>query len=478
VYGFGGGRLALLDERLVRAALAWAKLGQFLLVRLLVVVPGGVQHGPPGLDDSHAAGAEGHPVRLPQGGCHLLHAGRVEGGDQSGDDRLVDVLLRRRQGSRPLPGREDRVVVPHLRVVDEATGESEGPQVQPGDLVGLERPQSFQEGGELLFHVAGQVARVGARVGDQLGLVEGLGCLEGGVGRQAVPPVHVPLQLRQVVELRRQLTLLLAIDGPDHEGVALHPVEDRAGGLLLRKPVPGGLERDLAVERQEFPERLGLERTDLIVAPDDHRQHRGLHPTDTPEEASGVPVADGVVAGRVEPHDPVGLAAAAGCGVERVVVGKRPQAPKGVADGTRGQGVEPEPPGRLGSHPGQFQDVAEDQLAFPAGVRGADQLIGGAEEALDDGELLAGTLLIEKLELEAVRDEGQRGQRPLLQGRVVILGFLERDQVAQRPGHLIALTLEVAVTSGAGPKEGGEFAGDRRFLGEHDSHDTSMVTGE
>ena len=105
-----------------------------------------------------------------------------------------------------------------------------------------------------------------------------------------------------------------------------------------------------------------------------------------------------LVPGRVEPHDPVGLAAAAGCGVERVVVGKRPQAPKGVADGTRGQGVEPQPPGRLGCRAGQLQDVAEDQLAFPAGVRGADQLIGGAEEMLDDGELLAGAFLIQKLE--------------------------------------------------------------------------------
>ena len=141
----------------------------------------------------------------------------------------------------------------------------------------------------------------------------------------------------------------------------------------MREAVAGELERDLAVEGQEFPERLGLEGADLVVAPDDQGQHRRLHPADAPEQAAGVAVADGVVAGGVQADDPVGLAAAAGGGVQRVVVGQRPQAAEGVADGRRGQRVEPQPPGRLAGRPGQLQDVAEDQLALAAGVRGADR---------------------------------------------------------------------------------------------------------
>ena len=121
---------------------------------------------------------------------------------------------------------------------------------------------------------------------------------------------------------------------------------------------------------------------------------------------------------------------------------------------------------------GQLQDVAEDQLALAAGVGGADQLVGGAEQALDDRELLAGPLLVDELEPEPLGHEGQRLQRPLLQGRVVVLRLLQGDEVPQGPGHLVAPALEVPVVPLRGAEEGGELAGDRRLLGEHDSHAT------
>ena len=62
-------------------------------------------------------------------------------------------------------------------------------------------------------------------------------------------------------------------------------------------------------------------------------------------------MADGVVAGRVQADDPVGLAAAAGRGVEGVVVGQRPEAGEGVADGRLGQRAEPEPLAGLPAQP-------------------------------------------------------------------------------------------------------------------------------
>ena len=52
---------------------------------------------------------------------------------------------------------------------------------------------------------------------------------------------------------------------------------------------------------------------------DDHGQHRGLDPADAPEQAPGS-VADGVVAGRVQADDPVGLVAAPCSSIEVVVV--------------------------------------------------------------------------------------------------------------------------------------------------------------
>jgi hypothetical protein len=46
----------------------------------------------------------------------------------------------------------------HLRVVDNAAGEGQVPQIQPGDLVRLEGPEFFQDAGDLPLQVARQVA--------------------------------------------------------------------------------------------------------------------------------------------------------------------------------------------------------------------------------------------------------------------------------------------------------------------------------
>src|SRR5262249_6967163 len=122
-----------------------------------------------------------------------------------------------------------------------------------------------------------------------------------------------------------------------------------------------------------------------------------------------------------------------------------------------------------------LQDVAEDELALAAGVRGADQFVRRAEQALDGGELLAGALLFDELDPEVLGHNGERFQRPAPERRVVVLGLLEHGEVAQRPGHLVAPALEVTVVTGAGPEEGAEFAGDRRFLCEHDVHGASAL---
>jgi hypothetical protein len=251
--------------------------------------------------------------------------------------------------------------------------------------------------------------------------------------------------------------------------VPLHPPQQRPGVLLLREALAGELERDLAVAGQQLPEGLGLEGADLVVAADDHREHRRLHPADAPEDPAGA-VADGVVTRRVQADDPVGLAAAARRRVQRVVVGKRTQAAEGIPDRGLGQGAQPEPPGWLAGATGEFQDVAEDELALAAGVGGADDLLGRAEQALDDGELLAGALVLDELDLEVLGHDGKRLQRPALERRVVVLRLLQGGEVPQGPGHLVALALEIPIGPGRGAEEGGELTGDRRLLGEHDSH--------
>ena len=188
-------------------------------------------------------------------------------------------------------------------------------------------------------------------------------------------------------------------------------------------------------------------------------------------------MTDGVIPRRVQAHDPVGLAPALRRGVQRVVVRRGPQAAEGVADRALGQGAEPEPTDWLARAASHFQDVAKDQLALAAGIGGADQLVGGAEQPTDDRELLAGPRVLDQLEPEPLGHEGERVQRPALQGRVIVLRLLEGDQVPQGPGHLVAPALEVALAARVGPEDRGDLPGHGRLLGEYDSHGVMATVG-
>src|SRR5262249_11006147 len=93
--GLRRGRLALADGRLVRAALAGAEVGEFLLLLLRVLLPPRVQGRPARLDHSDAPGPERDSVRDPGDARDLLQAGGREGGDQADEDRIVDPLAPR-----------------------------------------------------------------------------------------------------------------------------------------------------------------------------------------------------------------------------------------------------------------------------------------------------------------------------------------------------------------------------------------------
>ena len=68
------------------------------------------------------------------------------------------------------------------------------------------------------------------------------------------------------------------------------------------------------------------------------------------------------------------------------------------------------------------------------------RIVGVPEQASDDGQLLAGPLLVERLEPEALGHERQRAQRPSLQGRVVEVVKVVNDMDA--PAALAEQTLD------------------------------------
>ena len=93
-------------------------------------------------------------------------------------------------------------------------------------------------------------------------------------------------------------------------------------------------------------------------------------------------------------------------------------------------------------------------------IAGSDQLIGGADQAVDSRKLPTGPLSAEGFEPEPLGHKRQGRQRLVPQGRVVVLGLLERDQVAQGPRDLIASALVVTVVPLRGAEEGRQFTGD------------------
>ena len=220
----------------MRAGLADGELGEVLRVLGLLGrrLPG-VEDGPAGLDDADAPGAERDLVRLAEDGRHLADARRVEGGDEAEDDGVVHLLERRAEGAGGLAGGDDGVVVGDLAVVVDPGVGGEAGQVEPADLGRPLLAEVAEDAGHLGLEVAREVARVGPRVRDQLGLVERLRGLERGVGRHPVAAVHLALEVGQVVEQGGPLALGLLVDLGDAEGL----VDGPGRGRPARRPRRG-----------------------------------------------------------------------------------------------------------------------------------------------------------------------------------------------------------------------------------------------
>src|SRR4029453_17484308 len=147
-------------------------------------------------------------------------------------------------------GRDDRVVVADLVVVDDA---AERQQVQRPDVLGglavlVGAPGVAGGGPDLGHHVAGQVARAGARIGQRLVLlVAALGGGEGAPCAEAEAGVGVALQRREVVEERRALLALGLLELGDLAAGAADGLDDRPGLLGALQPRLGaGVEAALA----------------------------------------------------------------------------------------------------------------------------------------------------------------------------------------------------------------------------------------
>ena len=372
-------------------------------------------------------------------------------------------------------GRDDGVVVGHLGVVDDlAQRQLVEPDHEAGG-VGVHRGGGAHASGdrlELGDHVAGQVARVGTRVGQHLVLVvQRLRGRQGPRRREPEAPVGLALQGRQVVEEGGLLGLRLGLEGLDDGGLVVDGLDDRigrcgcrqAGGraLVPHADVPGaGRRRE---RRGDLPVVLGDERLDRQVAIGDQRKRRCLDAAER-QHLAGRAGFGRRGAGGVHADQPVGLAACP-CGLfegdHLLVIA---QVLERVADGPGGHRREPRPFDRLvvrllGSG---LQDELEDQLAFASGVAGVDDDIDvrGGHVLVQRLELLAG-LGVTCLVLELLGHDRQVLVLPLLVALVVLVRVDLLHQVADRePDDGGRALVEVAVLGECAREGRAHVAGD------------------
>ena len=371
------------------------------------------------------------------------------------------------------------MVVADLRVVDEAT--TEGPHTRSGRerraiLVGHGRHHRTEAGGD----VAREVAAVGARVGQQLVvLVERLRGRERLARRQTVQAVHVPLQLGQVVQQRRREAPRLGRDRFHLGAARAHAFDDplrldavgrkppRLGRRLLAAE-PGaavlaavsGLGGETADHLEVV---LGDELADRLLALDEQRQRRCLDATDREELAARQRGGSR----QVHADEPVGAGASVRGIGQRVEVRCRAQRRQAPADGVGRQRRDPQPADRTPAA-GCGVDVAEDELALAARVRGADDLAGLAvtQQPGDHVELVLRLPSDDQGPLG--RQQRQRRDRPALPLGSDLRRLGQLDEVSDGPGDHVAVAAETAVAPFGGAEHARQVAGDGRLLRHHD----------
>ena len=179
-------------------------------------------------------------------------------------------------GPVDVAGGQDGGVSRDLRVVDGQVEPWSGRKVFHADE-SIDAPRTLRKISQRVEVVVRDVLRIGAGIGRQLLLVQGLQRGQRARGGQPVQTAHVLLQSGQVVQARRTLMHGLALHG-EHLEREVRRVYDRLQRLRVRPVVETFAgERPSAHRDDDLPERLLDVMGDLPVAVGDHREGRGLH---------------------------------------------------------------------------------------------------------------------------------------------------------------------------------------------------------
>ena len=363
------------------------------------------------------------------------------------------------------------MVVGHLARIHAATGERIYMAGMTSQLfVAL---QLFEQLGDGLENIVGNIAAARAGIGDELGLVEFLGDGERLLRRESVEAVGFLLQRGKVVEQGRLFGLLLTLYLYDTDFFACFLdtlVKAVCRVAVLPLFLGGELHHVFPFVfhgKMELPKGFGRKASVLPIAGADHRQRGRLHTTD------GVGAPTGGKAERlraVDAHEPVGFAAGTGGKVEVVVVCSITQVIESLADGLVGQRADPQAVERRVAVD-VLVEIAEDEFALSSGIGRHDDAFALFKEPPDDVDLFEHTavrsvtflrLFCSGDKLERIVDDRQGVAVKAFY--VVGFGQGELHEVSECPRHGIAVTREITFFPFAGVHHAGYLAGDARLF--------------
>jgi hypothetical protein len=173
-----------------------------------------------------------------------------------------------------------------------------------------------------------------------------------------------------------------------------------------------------------------------------------------------------VGAGEIHTDEPVGAAASARRIGQRIEVAPVAELREALADRLGSQRRDPEAQDRLAAARGLI-DVAKDQLALAAGVRGTDHPLhlGRVEDLFDRLELLMGVLGHD--ERPVLRKHGELAAVPALPVGPDLPRLGQSNEMADRPGHRVAIAIEAPWPALLRSQDLREVPGDGRLFGKN-----------
>ena len=333
--------------------------------------------------------------------------------------------------------------------------------------------QLFEQLGDGLENIVGNIAAARAGIGDELGFVEFLGDGERLLRREPVATIGFLLQRGEVVEQGRffGFLLMLYLRDTDFFACFLDTLVKAVCRFAVLPLFLGGEFHHLFPfafhGKMELPEGFGRKASVLPIAGADHRQRGCLYATD------GVGAPTGGKAERlraVDAHEPVGFAAGTGGKVEVVVVCSITQVIESLADGLVGQRADPQAVERRVAVD-VLVEIAEDEFALSSGIGRHDDAFALFKEPPDDVDLFEHTavrsvtflrLFCSGDKLERIGDDRQGVAVKAFYA--VGFGQGELHEVSERPRHGIAVAREITFLPFAGVHHAGYLAGDARLF--------------